>query len=235
MLSMAHSYIIDLTRVQFPVSTGGFIGEEGTMTTMSNFGSALSYLAKRRSFLLGLIGIPAAAAAAPPAPTKAIYEKPFDAFDGKTLEQKVQEIADREEIKELVSRYAHRVARGVSVADLYTDDGAYIHRRPGQPVQETRGRAALDKHYAASADVVSQGRVALPMIHNHLIEVAGNTASGLCSIELRTADKGQSIIASGYYEDTYRRENGRWKFVVRDAHMFHWVPLQEGWANPKAP
>jgi hypothetical protein len=227
---MAHSYIIDPPCTQFPVS------EEETMTTISNFGGALSYLAKRRSFLLGLIGIPAAAAAAPaPAPTKAIYEKSFDGFDGKTLEQKVQEIADREEIKELVSRYAHRVARGVSVADLYTDDGAYIHRRPGQPVQETRGRAALDKHYAASADVVNQGRVALPMIHNHLIEVSGNTASGLCSIELRTADKGQSIIASGYYEDTYRRENGRWKFVVRDAHMFHWVPLQEGWANPKAP
>jgi hypothetical protein len=207
------------------------------MTTISTFGSALSYLARRRSFLLGLVGIPAAAAAAQaaPNPAKAIYEKTFDAFDGKTLEQKVQEIADREEIKELVSRYAHRVARGVSVADLFTDDGAYIHHRPGRPVEETRGRAALDKHYAASADVVGKGRVALPMIHNHLIDISGNTATGLCSIELRTADKGQSIIASGYYDDSYRRENGRWKFVVRDVHMFHWVPLQEGWANANAP
>ncbi|MBV8359341.1 MAG: hypothetical protein JO189_15610 [Deltaproteobacteria bacterium] len=47
----------------------------------------------------------------------------------KTLEQQVQEIADREEIKELTAKYAHWVVQGVSakVAKLFTDNGAFTN------------------------------------------------------------------------------------------------------------
>ena len=79
-----------------------------------------------------------------------LYLRPFAAFAHKTPEQEVQELADREEIRELIARYAHRVAHGVSVADLFTDDGAYISHMPGQPVQEVRGREALNKHYGVA-------------------------------------------------------------------------------------
>jgi hypothetical protein len=43
-------------------------------------------------------------------------------------------------------------------------------------------------------------------------------------------ENGKSMIGSGYYLDQMRRENGRWRFVVRDMHFIHWVPIQEGWA-----
>jgi hypothetical protein len=43
----------------------------------------------------------------------------------KTLEERVQEIADREEIEELTAKYAHWVAlgEGAKVARLFTGDG----------------------------------------------------------------------------------------------------------------
>ena len=155
----------------------------------------------------------------------------LDAFRGKTLEEKVQELADREEIRDLIATYAHRMAHGLPVADLFADDGAYINRgtadRPA--AREVRGRAALDEYFGDRTKVAEHP---LPMIHNHLISIHGDEATGICSNELRLAENGASIIASGYYQDRFRREHGRWRFVVRDVTFFHWGPLQQGWAKP---
>ena len=131
----------------------------------------------------------------------------------------LRELADREEIRELTSIYAHRVAHGLANGDLFTDDGAYIHRRsPDEQPHEVRGREALDAHYIARPD--SAG-MATPMIHNHLIEVTGDEARAICSIELRIA-AGEGIFASGYYQDRLRREDGQWKFVERSVTFFRW-------------
>ena len=145
-----------------------------------------------------------------------------------TLEQQVRELADREEIKELTAHYAHGVARGEGdkVAALFTDDGVFLNHFPGQPVTEVRGREALNKFYGAI-----KRNFALPCIHNHLITLAGDEATGTCSIEVRITRDGKSMIGSGYYEDRFRRENGRWKFTVRDCTFFHFVPIQQGWAD----
>jgi hypothetical protein len=159
-----------------------------------------------------------------------IYAGLMDSFRNKTLEARIQELADREEIRDLTATYAHRVAHGLSNGDLFTDDGVYIHRRfPDSPGTEVCGRKALDAHFIERPG--SSG-AAMPMIHNHLVAINGDDANAVCSIELRVSDSDKSIIASGYYRDRLRRENGRWKFVVRDVTFFHWVPLQEGWAKP---
>jgi hypothetical protein len=60
------------------------------------------------------------------------------------------------------------------------------------------------------------------MIHNTLITVGGDEASSFCSIELRLWSGGSSVMASGYYRDRLRREDGRWKFQVREVTFFHW-------------
>jgi hypothetical protein len=164
-----------------------------------------------------------------PAKPEPLYKKGFSAFRGKTMEQTLKELVDREELRELIARYAHCVAHGVPVADLFTDDGVFIVRLPGRPVKERRGRQELVAEYA---QLLEGSEHPLPMIHNYLLSITGNEATGMCSNELRVPDNGQSIIASGYYEDSFRRENGRWKFTVRDATFFHWVPIQQGWAKP---
>lgn len=138
---------------------------------------------------------------------------------GRGFERTVQELADREQIRDLTATYAHRVAHGLANADLFTDDGAYIHRRsPDEEPHEVRGRAALDAHYIARPE--SRG-VATPMIHNHIVEIDGDQARAICSIELRIAS-GAGIFASGYYEDQLRREDGLWKFVERRVTFFRW-------------
>src|SRR5262245_21700935 len=145
-----------------------------------------------------------------------------------TLEQQVRELMDREEIKELTARYAHGVARGegAAVAAWFIEDGVFRNHFPGEPVTEVRGQEALKQLYGAI-----RRNVALPCIHNHLITVTGDEASGTCSLEVRLTREGQSMIGSGYYEDRFRRENGRWKFVGRECTFFHFVPLQQGWAE----
>jgi hypothetical protein len=153
----------------------------------------------------------------------------IDSFRGKSPEAILQELADREEIRDLVATYAHRMAHGPAANDLFTDDGAYINRgTPSSPPREVRGRAALDEYYS---DRTGWSERPLPMIHNHLISVEGDEATGICSVEIRLASHGASIIASGYYQDRYRRDEGQWKFAEREAAFFHWVPLDRGWAE----
>jgi hypothetical protein len=66
------------------------------------------------------------------------------------LEQQVREIADREETKELTAKYAHWVelGEGAKVAQLFTDDGAFISEVIGEkPNINVRGRKQLDEFH----------------------------------------------------------------------------------------
>ena len=57
-----------------------------------------------------------------------LYRGRIASFTGTSGAEKLQELIDREQITELTAIYAQRVAHGVSVADLFIDDGAYINR-----------------------------------------------------------------------------------------------------------
>jgi hypothetical protein len=161
-------------------------------------------------------------AASPGTSDQPLFARPPVPSKSRTHEQNIRELIDREEIRDLIATYAHRVAHGLSNADLFTDDGAYIQRRsPDETPEVTRGRAALDAHYAARPGAAG---IATPMIHNSLLSVHGDEASGVCSIELRIRGEGGGIMASGYYQDRFRREDGRWRFVERAVTFFTWGP-----------
>ena len=148
----------------------------------------------------------------------------------KSIEQRVWELEDRDEIKELTARYCWHVAHGEgeAAANLFTDDGVLdVRYADFKPV---RGREALLKFYRAS---VREPEVALPFIQNHIIELSGDEARGTCAIEARFARNGESVTAAGYYEDKYRRERGRWRLVERKLFFHHVVPLKQGWAEAK--
>ena len=147
----------------------------------------------------------------------------------KSLEQKVQELADREEIKELTAKYCWHVqhSEGESIARLFTDDG--VLDAPG--MQAVKGMPALLKFYGA----ITPAESPVPFIHNHIIEFDGdNEAHGTCTIDARFTRKGESLLGAGWYNDKYRRVNGKWRFAERLVHFHHNVPLKEGWAKVKA-
>jgi len=148
----------------------------------------------------------------------------------KSIEQRVRELEDRGQIIELTARYCWHIAHGEgeAAANLFTDDG--VLDMTDADFKPVRGREAILKFYRAS---VREPEVALPFIHNHIIELSGDDARGTCAIEARFSRNGESVTAAGYYEDKYRREGGRWLFAERKLYFHHVVPLKQGWAEAK--
>lgn len=140
------------------------------------------------------------------------------------LERRLAEALDREAIRDLASRYCHAVVAGggMPLVDLFTDDGCMqgdAIPALGRPASETRGRAALIAVYGEFT-----GRLQLrPFLHNHLIELAGERATGICSVEIRAVEDGVAFDIAGHYHDRYRRESGVWKFEHRHFVLYYWV------------
>ena len=142
-----------------------------------------------------------------------------------SLEERVQLMEDKDEIRELTAKYCYAVAAQDSDAliDMFTEDG--IFDMP--PDRHFEGREQLSELYTAGIAEATPK----PFIQNHVISVDGDTATGNCAVEIRLVENGVAMTACGYYNDKYRRENGAWKFAHRDFNLYHWVPLSEGWGN----
>ena len=138
-----------------------------------------------------------------------------------TLDQRMQAIEDRDEIRELTARYCHSIAKAeaATIVDLFCDDGIF---EMGERL--VRGRSELEAFYATVSDSPP-----IPFIHNHVIDLDGDQATGLCYVEIRLVQAGEAYTAAGWYNDRYRREADRWRFAHRLFHVFHWVSLSKGW------
>ncbi len=136
-----------------------------------------------------------------------------------------RELADRETIRDLACRYAHHVwQKDVPAAvDLFTEDGEMD--TGDAPV--IKGREALLESYQRMLGDAQFH----PFVHNHVVELHGETATGTCYLDLRATMDGRSMIGSGYYEDRYVRVDGEWKFRSRKLTLCYLVPLTEGWAE----
>lgn len=140
-----------------------------------------------------------------------------------TLEERVRAIEDREAIRELTARYCRLAVQGRAeeIVDLFAEDG----------VMETgdtreRGRSRLLELYRESFMALRP----IPTVHNHLVDLQGDRATGFCSLELRMVEKGEAVTAAGHYEDSFVRVGGAWKFAHRKLVFYHRVPLSRGWA-----
>ncbi len=147
---------------------------------------------------------------------------------GGSLEAEVRRLSDLEAIRDLARRYAHCVwTRDVpGAADLFTTDGC-MDTGTQPPI---RGREAL----LASYQNLLGPAVFEPFVHNHVIRLDGERATGTCYLDLRATMDGRSLIGSGYYEDEYAREDGCWRFRLRRLTMRYLVPIEPGWARPES-
>lgn len=144
------------------------------------------------------------------------------------LEGAVRALVDKEAIRDLARRYAHCVWRKDvdGAVELFADDG----------VMDTGDRPPLHGHAALRAEYqkLLTGPDFHPFVHNHLVELHGDTATGVCYLDLRATVDGTSMIGAGHYQDEYVRIDGTWKFRTRTLRLVHFVPLREGWAEQLA-
>jgi len=132
-------------------------------------------------------------------------------------------LADKEEIRDLARRYAHCVWQEDTdgAIDLFTDDGAM--NIGGQMIH---GRQNLLDAYRS----MLAGRGLQPYVHNHVIELDGDRATGTCYLDVRASMEGKSLIGGGFYHDVYVRTPKGWKFASRNLTLKYFVPIQDGWA-----
>jgi len=140
-----------------------------------------------------------------------------------SLEERIQHIEDRDAIRELTGRYCHLVVErdADALANLFTEDGIM---KFGE-TQQT-GRDELRSAYRESLEVMQPK----PCVHNHVIQLDGDRATGVTSVELRFFQDGEPWIASGHYDEIFQRVGGEWKFARRELSVYHWVAHREGWA-----
>ncbi|MBT4520497.1 MAG: nuclear transport factor 2 family protein [Halieaceae bacterium] len=143
------------------------------------------------------------------------------------LEQKVQRMQDLEDIRDLPRRYAHLVWQGkpIETVDLFCADGI-VDLGP-EDGGEIRGAENLRAIY--SEKVGTDQMMLHPFVHNHVIDLNGDHASGTAYLDLRCIKDGESLMGSGYYEDQYIREQGKWKFKKRRLTVCYLVPPGQSW------
>jgi ketosteroid isomerase-like protein len=143
------------------------------------------------------------------------------------LEAMVRELRDREMIKELTHQYAHCVRQNdiEGVVNLFAEDGAV---EVGPTI--IKGQAELRKFYTEELPKLG---IPYDFLHNHVIRLQGDRATGVCSLEVKGVAAGKSVTGAGHYDDEFIRAGGEWKFQRRQITLYFFVRHEEGWAGEK--
>jgi hypothetical protein len=134
----------------------------------------------------------------------------------------LQEVIDREAIRDLPLRYCHSVWQKDldGYVNLFTDDGAMSSNDPTLP--RAQGREGLRKMIGQGLET-SKPR---PFIHNHVIELLGpDRAKGTCYVEVRLLRDGKKHLLNAWYNDEYAKVNGEWKFKSRQIMVDSLTPV----------
>ncbi len=142
-----------------------------------------------------------------------------------TLPDELRRLVDLEAIRDLARRYAHAIWRkdADAAAALFAEAGVMdTGDRP--PLV---GREAIRDAYR----MILPASHFQPFVHDHVIDLDGERATGSCHLDLRASRDGRSLIGSGTYDDRYVCETGVWRFASRRLTLHFLVPLDTGWAE----
>lgn len=141
-----------------------------------------------------------------------------------SLEDRIARIEDRFAIMDLIATYC----AAIDSRDLYafvacfTQDAVLRHQ---DGVMHLDGRAAIRQYYERRFQDYG---VTFHYPHSHTVVFEGpDTAQGTVTAHAEMALDGEAWIAAFRYTDTYRREDGAWRFAERVLACWYYMPLAQ--------
>lgn len=148
-----------------------------------------------------------------------LIQRPLLAADLESLAARVQILEDREEIRALILAYgkAHDNRDYVAFSELFAEnDGEWIGG-----LGSAKGRRAIFELMDGTIghNPRPAGSGTFHVLTNEQIELDGDRASATTQwIYVTPGDDGSPrLVYFGHYDDEFIRENGRWKFLRREA------------------
>ena len=135
----------------------------------------------------------------------------------RTIEERLRELEDEREIRELIIEYARRLdARDhAGYAKLFAEDGRWAGR-----MGDATGPAAIEAMLVEGFGPTPEDFVNTQNFHlmsNIIVKIEGDTAKAESRLVyfVRTAEAKPTAMLAGRYYDELKRENGRWRFSFR--------------------
>ncbi|ELY93543.1 hypothetical protein C482_19134 [Natrialba chahannaoensis JCM 10990] len=142
----------------------------------------------------------------------------------------VQELLDKQAISELIRKFVYLSDENDWDAEfeLVTDDVI-----AETPFGSAEGK---DDFRETTAEIFAEFQFSRHMLHNGLIEIDGDEATGQWygEIPILTTD-GEAEWILGMYEHEFRRVDGEWKLSKYTFDPTYVTPYDEGWAEQPFP
>jgi len=142
----------------------------------------------------------------------------------------LNELRDIEAIKRLKATYCHLVDAGRwdELADLFTEDATCDYGFFGS--YEGRGQI-VNKFFRELVSAATSFNA--HMVHNPIIEIRGDTASGTWYLTAQTTIQpaNQAVWVMGIYRDEFRRAAGAWKLSSLKFEFKYYTRYEDGWAK----
>lgn len=143
------------------------------------------------------------------------------------LEARIQELEDHAALQTLRFRYHECVneKRPEALAELFSSDAEIDFAHLGVTKGKDKILSFFRKGLSELVPFVKQ------FIHNHIVQVNGDTGTGLSYLFATPVYNGESYLVAARFDDEYVKENGRWYFKKVKLTPYYMVPLKEGWAQ----
>lgn len=144
------------------------------------------------------------------------------------IEARLRKLEDIDEIKRLRMTYHCFINADQfgPISDLFTDDATVDFGAIGK----ASGKADIMKLFLQipeHTDFVRQ------YIHNHMVDVSGDEATGVSFLDARYAKGGVALVVGGAFHEIYRRGPQGWLISAMRVDIWFGVPIEQGWGHIK--
>lgn len=142
------------------------------------------------------------------------------------LEARLRRLEDIEEIRRLRMRYHDFINQQKfdQIAQLFTDDASLDFGY----VAQAKGMAEIHELFVRMPSNLSMIK---QFIHNHIVDVDGDVATGTSYLDARYAQDGESVMVASRFLETYKRLADGWKISTFQVEIYFSVPINKGWAG----